>query len=124
MTIISLDLPMPPSTNNIWRSNRGRVHRSGEYAIWEARARAAFLMQKRSINKICGQFDAVLVLNETKMRSNWDCNNRDKAVLDFAKAMDVIIDDSIKYMRSLHCRLGDNATAPEGCRLILTPLRG
>ena len=28
------DLPLPPSTNRLWRAHRGRVHRSATYVSW------------------------------------------------------------------------------------------
>jgi hypothetical protein len=30
----SIDLPLPPSTNRLWRSGRGRVYRSKRYMVW------------------------------------------------------------------------------------------
>jgi crossover junction endodeoxyribonuclease RusA len=38
MKPLSLTLPMPPSMNSLWRSNRGRVHRSEEYRSWLTQA--------------------------------------------------------------------------------------
>lgn len=96
-TIISLDLPLPPSTNRIWRSSRGKVHKSAEYVKWEKQAQALFMTQKRNLKKITGQFHATFIFNESMLRPNSDCNNRDKAALDFAVAMNLIEDDSIKY---------------------------
>lgn len=30
----TLTLALPPSTNSLWRSNRGKVHRSRRYVEW------------------------------------------------------------------------------------------
>ena len=30
----TIDLPLPPSVNGLWRFNRGRVHRSRRYLAW------------------------------------------------------------------------------------------
>ena len=118
MIEIVLDLMMPISTNAIWRSNRGHVHKSAEYKTWIFGAQGLFLTQKHGLKKITGKFHATIILNESMMRSNRDLDNV-KCVMDFAKSMELIVDDSIKYMRQLLIKLGDDASAPFGCRLIL-----
>ena len=118
MVDIELDLPMPISTNAIWRSNRGHVHKSAKYKAWINEAQGLFLTQKRDLKKIPGRFHATIILNESMMRSNRDLDNI-KCVLDFAKSMEMIVDDSIKYMRQLLIKLGDDESSPTGCRLIL-----
>ena len=116
--IVALDLPLPVSTNRIWRATHGRVIKSEEYRSWIAHAQGLFLTQKRGLKAIHGRFHAAIILNESMMRSNRDLDNI-KCVLDFAKSMGLIVDDSIKYMRQLLITLGDGENAPEGCRLIL-----
>jgi crossover junction endodeoxyribonuclease RusA len=32
--LVELTLPLPPSANAIWRSNRGHVHKSAAYKAW------------------------------------------------------------------------------------------
>jgi hypothetical protein len=34
ITPTRVTVPMPPSMNSLWWSNRGRVHRSAEYEQW------------------------------------------------------------------------------------------
>ncbi len=76
------------------------------------------MTQKRDLKKIAGKFYATIVLNEGMMRATRDLDNV-KCVMDFAKSMELIVDDSIKYMRQLLIKLGDDESAPQGCRLIL-----
>ena len=41
-----LDLPLPPSVNRLWRSNRGRVHRAPRYLSWLKAAGWELVLQK------------------------------------------------------------------------------
>ena len=121
--IIELDLPMPPSTNALWRSNRGRVHLSSQYKKWIAKADALVTGQPGWRGKtITGRFTVMLVLDEARMRSNRDWDNTIKAPQDFAKRLGLIVDDSIKYSRGGTVVLAGKEEAPEGARLILTSI--
>ena len=123
MTDIEIDLPLPPSTNAIWRSNRGGVHRSAEYKAWQKAADALTLSRREWRNKrIERRFTVLLILNEKMMRQNADGDNNLKVPLDYAKRLGLIVDDSIAYARQWTIKLGDETNAPEGCRLILRSL--
>ena len=123
MIVIELDLPMPPSTNALWRSNRGRVHRSAQYEKWLKNADALALSQLGwRGKKILGRFTLTLFLNERMMRTNRDWDNTLKAPLDFAKRLGLIVDDSIQYSRGGTVILASAEEAPAGARLILTEL--
>ena len=115
---IVLDLPLPISTNAIWRSDRGGVHKSAKYKAWIKSAGALYLTQKRRIKPILGRFHATIILNEQMMRSNQDLDNI-KCLMDIAKSFGLIVDDSIKYMRQFSVELGNDQTAPYGCKVIL-----
>ncbi len=120
MTEIVLNLPFPISVNAIWRSNRGRVHRSAAYTKWQNEADALLLTQSGWRGKVIPcRFHATLILNEGMMRANADLDNAAKSTVDLAKRLGLIRDDSIKYMRQLLIKLGDDTNAPEGARLIL-----
>jgi len=117
MTKIVLNLPFPPSTNEIWRSNRGRVHRSKAYTTWLQQAGLQWLTQKQSQPKsIPGNFSAILLLDEAQ-RGQKDCDNRSKAPLDFCKVHGLIIDD--KYCDKILISWAPTSKTPLGCRLIL-----
>ena len=72
--------------------------------------------------KIDGKFTATLILDEFMMRQNADLDNKVKAPIDLCKHLNLIVDDSITYMRELHVLLGDDEQAPNGARLILRSL--
>ena len=91
---IVIDLPFPVSLNKLWRSNRGRVHRSKEYTDWIKRADALWLTQKRNAPKEpIVRFNAEISLVPPDNRRR-DGDNLAKAALDFLKRIEVIADDS------------------------------
>jgi Holliday junction resolvase RusA-like endonuclease len=86
---------MPPSTNLIWRSDRGRVHKSKAYTDWLKQAGYEWLRQRREQSRsIDGNFKAILVLDKGQ-RSRKDLDNRIKAVLDFCAENDLVEDDKL-----------------------------
>ena len=120
MIDIEIDLPMPPSVNAVWRSVGGKVIKAKAYRKWIEKADAICLAQPGWRNKtIRGRYSVLLILNETMMRINSDGDNRLKVPLDYAKRLGLIVDDSIKYAREWHIKLGDDSNAPAGARLIL-----
>ena len=119
---ITLDLPMPPSTNRIWRQGRGRTFKSAEYVRWAENADVAYMVARSErrgpFPKIHGPFEACILLTETR----GDGDNRIKALLDWLQSRDVVRNDS-------DCRRGSWAwvaaeRAPKGCRVILRSLHG
>ena len=60
-----------------------------------------------------GLFEAIVVMPES---SRLDLDNGVKAVIDYARRLGLIIDDSKKFMRRVTIEWGH---APRGCRLIL-----
>lgn len=66
---------------------------------------------------IPGQFEAKIILPDTA--GGADLDNTPKRVIDYAKRLGLIVDDSPKYMRRVVIEFG---AVSEGCRLILTPL--
>jgi len=114
MTRISIHLPMPPSTNLIWRSDRGRVHKSREYTDWIAQAGYEWLRQRKDQPKgLQGNFKAILILDKTQ-RGRKDLDNRVKAILDLCKTHSIIVDD--KLCDALLIKWG---TAPMGVHIVL-----
>jgi Holliday junction resolvase RusA-like endonuclease len=119
-TEIVLDLPVPPSVNEIWRPGHWQFYRSKEYRLWQKRADALTYATKGWRNKhIPGQYMATLILDEGVLNPRSDGDNRLKVPLDYAKRLELITDDSITYCREWHVLLGDEDSAPQGARLIL-----
>jgi Holliday junction resolvase RusA-like endonuclease len=118
---ITLDLPMPVSTNKIWRTGRGRTYRSKEYVAWCEQADATLMATKGPgrLKKINGPFEVEILLS-TVGRKGRDGDNFCKATLDFCQSRDVIRDDSDCKRGSWEWVPPDRA--PRGCRVILRSL--
>jgi Holliday junction resolvase RusA-like endonuclease len=112
-----IDLPVPPSVNRT-----RKVDWVGRAAVkrWMMEADGLvhlFRVLKTQV-RMDGQFEATIILSEahTKM----DADNAIKSVIDYARRLELIKDDSPKFMRKITVEWGD---APHGCRLILRALR-
>lgn len=122
MSEIIIDLPMPPSTNRIWRRGRKGMIKSDEYVEWIQRADDEVMAAHalRGVHTINGGFSVLILLNATQRRG--DSDNRIKAVLDWAQSRRVVHNDS-------DCLQGfwawvENHEAPLGCRLKIRPMEG
>jgi crossover junction endodeoxyribonuclease RusA len=117
---IVLDLPMPPSTNQLWRNGRGHTYKSKKYQQWLAETDVSIMAAKQyPRRKIQGPFEFELLLS-TEHRGDGD--NRIKAALDWLQSRDVVRNDS-------DCRRGswywvEPERAPKGCRVVLRTLHG
>lgn len=116
---VVIDCMMPPSVNRIWRSRRGAngkpsYYLDRRYETWK-RTFDTVIMATRPRPKIAGHFHAYITLNELKRRG--DADNRAKAVLDALQRCEIIGND--KLADSVTIRWGH---APEGCRIMLTPV--
>lgn len=116
--MIVIDLPLPPSTNDIWTSDyRGGVMRSKKYKAWLRHAGQEFIVWKaqhriRTIDPLEGPFCALILFADT---ARGDVDNRVKPLLDFAQHVRLIVNDS-------QCRFGAFTWAKvPGCRLFLEP---
>jgi Holliday junction resolvase RusA-like endonuclease len=119
LIVTVIDLPMPPSTNRIWRRGKARIFTSSEYTDWKARADMTAIANRNrgQFKTILGKFTAEILLNETMGRG--DADNRIKALLDWAQSRELILNDR-------HCRRitveWTSHGCPEGCRLTLREL--
>lgn len=127
---IILDLPFPPSTNNLWRQAknhgpRGNVYIDKRYWKWKRAADAAVLVNRQypRTNKIIGPFEVCIYLSlEERGARRVDGDNRIKALLDWCQSREIIADDN-------DCQKGrwewvPAAEAPLGCRVHLRSLHG
>ncbi len=114
---ITLDLPMPTSTNRLWGTGRGRKWKSLAYVDWlNAADLSVFARKQYPKHKITGPFEIEILLGEGR----GDGDNRIKALLDWLQSREIIRNDS-------DCRRGswawvDPSEAPRGCRVILRSL--
>lgn len=118
MTKITIHLPPPISTNAIWRSNRGRVHRSKTYNSWYVAAGWEWRAQHhRQPQSISGHYRAILVLDRARYRKNADLDNYYKGISDWAAATGLVEND--KLCNGILIRWGTAKEAPLGARLVL-----
>lgn len=115
--MITLNLPPPLSTNKTrkidWASKPSRD-------AWTKAVHGLTMMAWAGGKRpptIYGQFEATITLPEG---SKIDLDNNCKQVIDYAKRLSLIVDDSPKYLRRLVVEFGD---VPEGARLILRELK-
>lgn len=119
---IEIDLPLPTSTNRIWRRGHARstgrtwTYLSKSYVTWKGKAAEALKAQfPATPQTITGPFDVRLVITRAK-RYKLDLDNRIKACLDFCAQSGLIEDD--KFQNRVVVEWG---RAPMGARLTLTP---
>ncbi|MCA0402042.1 MAG: RusA family crossover junction endodeoxyribonuclease [Proteobacteria bacterium] len=88
--MLSITLPLPPSTNRIWRVARGRVHRSAEYLDWIDLAARALRDAGVTGAKVVGRY-ALQLFIPAKDRA--DADNRLKATCDLLVKQGLVPDD-------------------------------
>jgi len=116
MSVITIDLPFPPSVNAIWRSFRGRVVASKEAQIWWKLAEGTLYTQRPAWKaRISGPFEAELMFDQSK-RGRKDLDNLSKLPLDAAQRFGIIDNDRLCE------RLTSSWGEVDGCRLTLRGL--
>lgn len=120
--VIAVDLPVPPSTNSLWRQNggntRSHVYLSPKYKAWKKSADMAVIAAGtlRGFKTIRGAFEVRIVL-ERQQAQRGDLDNRIKSVLDWAQSREIIAND--KHCQRIVAEWGE---AHMGCRLIVKEL--
>lgn len=80
----------------MYRYDRGRVHKSGEYKAWVKEAGYIWLIQKRrlSAKHIIGRYtlEVLVYPPDNRMR---DLGNLEKALSDFLQEMGIVQNDSL-----------------------------
>jgi crossover junction endodeoxyribonuclease RusA len=104
-TIVTL--PIPPSVNALWRTWRGRVHRSKTYAAWREAAGWELAIQRPA--RIPGPVTVTIAAGRPDRRKR-DVDNLPKAILDLLQAHQVIADDS----QVMKITTGWDSTVPAG----------
>ena len=87
----TLDLPLAPSVNALWRANRGRVHRSARYVAWQKEAGWELLRQKPK--RLAGKVLISIAAGRPDKRRR-DVDNLVKPLPDLLVAHQVIEDDA------------------------------
>lgn len=116
---VTIEVPMPPSVNQIWRARRSArngkpsFYLDARYATWK-RAADNIILATVPRPRIMGHFEVTIVLNAEKRRG--DADNRAKAAMDFLQRAGVIEND--KLANSVTTVWG---FAPTGCRIEVWP---
>ena len=111
--MIRLELPTPPSLNNLFRNDGdGGRKPTGRYAEWRRIAAThLWLGYKRTEQPV-----NITITVEDKGRR--DLDNCAKAVLDFCVAHRIILNDDRKIVREITMRWGDI----DGCIVEINPI--
>lgn len=114
--MIVLDLPTPPSTNNLYlnlRKGKGRT-RSPEYLNWQINA--GWHVQVARQKPIDGPVCVSVLVRDNPRR---DLDSYLKAPLDLLVAHRLIPDDRNKYVREIRASWSSEI---KGCRVTVSPL--
>ena len=112
-----LHLIMPPTTNNLFATDRasGRRFRTREYKDWVQEA--GYLLNRQRPPLVAGKVSILLEVEEPKTARRQDVCNREKAVIDLLVSRGVIQSDDQRHVREVTMRW-----APvEGVRVTVRP---
>jgi crossover junction endodeoxyribonuclease RusA len=87
----TITLPLPPSTNRLWRAGRGRVYRSKRYLTWCRTAGWELNLQRPA--RLTGAVVVTISAGRPDRRRR-DIDNLAKSTLDLLVAHRVIEDDA------------------------------
>lgn len=110
-----LELPMPPTTNNLFASAGKRRFRSAEYEAWIKEAGHRLNIQRPPL--MAGKVMLLLEVEEPKTAHRQDVANREKAVVDLLVKHRVIQGDDQRFVRQITLRWADVA----GVRVTVRP---
>lgn len=111
-----LDLPFPPSSNNLFATFRNRRIRTRRYEAWLADAGASVMEQRPE--KVAGPFFATITLVRPDRRKR-DLDGLAKAPLDLLVKHGIIEDDSLAT--SIHLIWSSSPPVKGGeCRVIVS----
>lgn len=112
-----INLPMPPSTNNLFLNGSGRTGRvrTPEYNAWIKEA--GYMLRSQHPRSIRERVDILIEVSDSESTMSWDVANREKAAVDLLVAHYVILGDSKKYVRQITLRWADVA----GVRVTVAP---
>ena len=112
---LCLELPMPPSTNNLFATVGKKRIRTVEYTAWAKEA--GYLLNRQRPPLVAGKVSLLIEVEEPKTARHQDCTNRVKAVEDLLVSHRVIQGDDQRFVREVTARW-----APvEGCRVTVRP---
>lgn len=102
--MIHFTIPMPPSTNALFATVKGRRIKTRTYKAWITEA-GWMVLQQRQAGKTWVTGDCVVSIIAGPRNRRADLDNKVKACLDLLKRQSLIVDDS--DVVELHIRWGD-----------------
>lgn len=114
---VVINLPMPPTTNNLFTGTGIRRHRSSEYNAWIKEAGWRLAAQRPPLTD--GKVSILIEIEEPKTARLQDCANREKAPVDLLVKHGVIRGDDQRYVREVTTRW---VSGIEGVRVTIRPL--
>jgi len=112
-----LDLPMPPSANNMWVHAGRRHYLSEYYSNWREDCDALGMANRWHKHPVKGKFTVAISLNRGKARKGSDADNRIKPILDALQRLGVIENDNL--CEKVSAEWGEPVDAPDGCRVVV-----
>jgi crossover junction endodeoxyribonuclease RusA len=97
-----IELPMPPSSNNMFVNAGKRRIRSAEYSGWLLEA--GFQLKSQRPPLVAGKVSLLIEVEEPKTKIRQDCTNRIKAVEDLLVSHRVIQGDDQRFVREVTAR--------------------
>ena len=112
-----ITLPMCPTTNNLFATDRasGKRFRTREYKDWVQEA--GLLLNRQRPPLVAGKVSILLEVEEPKTARRQDVCNREKAVIDLLVSRGVIQSDDQRHVREVTMRWADVA----GVRITVRP---
>jgi Holliday junction resolvase RusA-like endonuclease len=112
---VTIGLPMPPSTNNLFR-NKGRAReRTPQYDAWIKAAGWQLVAQRPP--PVRGRVSILIEVSDAESTDTWDVANREKATVDLLVSHRIIPGDSKRWVREITMRWANC----EGVRVTVRP---
>lgn len=102
MMEIVLTMPMPPTTNNLFRSIGRKRVRTQHYDAWIEAAGWELVRQRPP--RIKGPVAVTIEVSDVESSSTWDVCNREKATMDLLVSQGVIQGDNKPFVREVTLR--------------------
>ncbi len=102
---VVLNLPMPPTTNNLFTGVGRRRVKSVKYAAWCSHAGWELLRQHPP--RLKGPVSVLIEVSTHESNDTWDLCNREKATMDLLVTQGVIAGDNRPIVREFAMRWAD-----------------
>lgn len=111
--MLVIGLPLPPSTNRLWRQGRGRVYRSEQYERWTKQVGQELMIAR--VRPIQGP---VKIAIDVSVKSRKDLDNHGKPVIDSLVKFGIIEGDDKKIVKSVSLKWDASV---KGIRVTVAP---